>query len=147
MYNNILLAHSLLRFFILISLLLVIVLSLQGWLGKKPFTQLHNRSSLYLLIFTHLQLVVGLIVYFLSPWVRFDNTTMKDAATRYWTVEHIFAMLIVVALITIGRVSSKRLASDEAKHRRLFVLNTVALILIIATLSMSGRGLFGVTPQ
>ncbi|NJM26535.1 MAG: cytochrome B, partial [Bacteroidia bacterium] len=106
-----------------------------------------NRASLYLLIFTHLQLVVGFIVYFVSPWVRFDNTTMKDAATRYWTVEHVFAMLIVVALITIGRVSSKRLASDEAKHRRLFILNTVALLLIIATLSMSGRGLFGVTPQ
>lgn len=141
-YEIFLNSHSYLRYFILISLLIVIVTSFIGWRSNKPYTALDNKFSLYLLIFTHLQLVVGLILYFMSPFVKFNSTTMSDKMTRYWTVEHVFMMVIVVALITIARATSKRMATDQLRHRRLAIFNIIALILIIATLAMSDRRIF-----
>lgn len=141
-YEIFLNSHSYLRYFILISLLIVIVTSFIGWRSNKPYTALDNKFSLYLLIFTHLQLVVGLILYFMSPFVKFNNTTMSVKMTRYWTVEHVFMMVIVVALITIARATSKRMATDQLRHRRLAIFNIIALILIIATLAMSDRRIF-----
>jgi hypothetical protein len=67
---------------------------------------------------------------------------MSDKMTRYWTVEHVFMMIIVVALITIARATSKRMPTDQARHRRLAIFNIIALILIIATLAMSDRRIF-----
>ena len=139
LYPGLLQAHSYLRYFILIFLVIVIVKSLIGFLNKQPYGKWDNKLGLYLFIFTHMQLLVGLILYFVSPFVKFGPDTMSDKATRYWTVEHIFAMLIAVALITIARTSSKRMPTDEAKHKRMLIFNFVALVEIIAIVWLSGR--------
>ena len=134
-------AHSYLRYFILITLAGVIILSVRGWLTNKPYTKLDNKLGLYLLIFTHLQFIAGIVLYFMSGVVQFNSETMKNATLRYWTVEHITAMLIAVVLITVARSTSKRMASDVAKHRRLAIFNGLALLIIVGTLAMSGRGI------
>lgn len=138
-YSIFLQSHSYLRYFILICLVAVIIKSFIGWLNNKPYTAFDNKLSLYLLIFTHLQLVAGLVLYFISPFVKFGSETMKDKMTRFWTVEHITAMIIVVVLITIARSTSKRMPTDLAKHKRLAIFNLIALIIILGTLAMSGR--------
>lgn len=141
MYQGLLHTHSLLRYFVLIALVVVIVQAAVGVATRKPFGKWDNLFSLYLLIFTHLQLVAGLILYFVSPWVKFGSTTMVDRLTRYWTVEHIFGMLIAVVLITVARITSKKMASATAKHKRLLMLNVVALIIIIVIVALGDRGL------
>lgn len=133
--------HSTLRYLVLIALVIVIVKSLMGWLGKKQYTNLDNKLGLYLFIFTHMQLLIGLVLYFVSDVVQFNEATMKNKDLRYWAVEHISIMLISVVLITMARVTSKKIASDEAKHRRLFIFNAAALVLILLALSMSDRGI------
>lgn len=131
--------HSTLRYLILIALVVVIVKSLMGWLGKKPYTNLDNKLGLYLFIFTHLQLVLGLVLYFVSDVVQFNEATMKNKDLRYWAVEHITIMLISIVLITMARITSKKMSADEAKHKRMVVFNGVALLLIIMAILMSGR--------
>ena len=131
--------HILLRYFILIMLVVVIAMAVVGLIKKKPYGRIDNKLSLYLLIFTHLQLVVGLILYFVSPNVKFSADTMKDPSLRYWTVEHVVGMLVAIALITVARISSKKLNLDSAKHMRLLVMNVVALVLIISIILLSGR--------
>jgi hypothetical protein len=141
MYFGLLHTHSLLRFFILIALLVVLVQATIGVAQRKPFGKWQNKFSLYLLIFTHLQLLVGLVLYFVSPQVRFGPDTMSDGIMRYWTVEHIFGMLVAVTIITIGRVGLKRLSTDIAKHYRMLIFNGIALLIIVAVILMSGRPL------
>lgn len=141
MYTGLLHSHTILRYFILVMLLVVIAMAFSGLLGKRPFGKWDNKAGLYLLIFTHLQLLVGIVLYFVSPFVKFGSDTMSDKVTRYWTVEHVFTMVIVVTLITIARISSKKLPTDQARHKRLLILNAVVLVLIIATIVMSGRDL------
>src|SRR5688500_16291588 len=110
MYSGLLQIHSYLRYFILILLLIVIVISLIGLLKKKPYTRTDDKVSLFLLMCTHTQALVGIILYIVSYTnghrVQFNSETMKNDALRYFAVEHITAMIIVVALITIARVRS-----------------------------------------
>jgi len=141
MYPGLLHTHTLLRYFVLLALVAVVVISLYKWLGKKPYTNLDNKLSLYLFIFTHLQLVVGLILYFISPNVKFNEFTMKDSTLRYWTVEHISLMLVAIILITLARTGARKITSDTLRHKRLFIYNAVALLLIVVSIAMSGRGI------
>lgn len=143
MYTGLFHTHSLLRYFILIALVVVIVKALIGVVNRQPYGKWDNKVGLYLFIFTHMQLLIGLILYFVSPFVKFSNETMSDKSTRYWTVEHITAMLIAVLLITLARTTSKRMMNDSSKHKRMLVFNTIALVIIIGTIMMSGRGFFG----
>jgi phosphoglycerol transferase MdoB-like AlkP superfamily enzyme len=115
------------------------VKSLLGFVNKKPFVKVDNTLSLVLLIVTHIQLVVGLFLYFVSPFVKFGSETMSDKTTRYWTVEHIFMMVIAVVLITVARSTSKRMTDATAKHKRLFIFNTLALVIIVATIYLGSR--------
>lgn len=141
MYPGLLHSHSYLRYGVLALLIVVIVTSLMGWLGKKPYTNTNNKLSLFLMIATHLQFVLGFILYFVSPAVQFNSSTMKDASIRYWTVEHVSMMIIAVALITVARSTAKKMNVDESKHKRLFIFNSIALLIILASIAMSGRGI------
>jgi len=142
MYNGLLLTHSLLRYFVLIALVVVIGKALLGLVNKQPYGKWDNMLGLYLFIFTHMQLLIGFILYFVSPFVKFGSETMGDKTTRYWTVEHVTAMLIAIVLITMARTTSKRMTSDNAKHKRMLTFNVIALLIVVGTIVMSGRGLF-----
>jgi uncharacterized membrane protein YozB (DUF420 family) len=145
MYSALLHTHSLLRFLVLALLLLVIVRAFMGSSGKKPFGKMDNLLGLSLFSVTHTQLLVGLLLYTQSSFVRFGADTMKDSGLRYWTVEHVALMLIAIVLITVARITSKKMADDAAKHKRMLVFNGLALVLIVMAIVMSGRGLLAMT--
>lgn len=142
MYTGLLHTHSAIRYVVLILLIAVIIQSLLGLINKKPYTSLDNRVGLFLFIATHTQLLLGLILFFVSPFVQFSGAAMKDPSSRYWLVEHNTAMLIAIVLITLARTTSKKMTDAQAKHRRMFIFNTIALAIILVTIWLSGRGIF-----
>ena len=141
MYTGLLHTHSALRYVVLLLLVIVIAKSLVGLLNNKPFEKGDEKLTLWLMISTHTQLLIGIFLFFVSPLVVFGSNTMKDATIRYWTVEHSVIMIIAVALITIARISTKKLVNDKAKHKRIFVLSSIALVFILLAIIMSGRGI------
>jgi hypothetical protein len=142
MHSLLVLFHSVIRYFVLIFLVIVIVRSLQGLIGRKEFTTNDNKLGTWLLMLTHMQFLIGLVLYFVSPAVIFGENTMKDPTIRYWTVEHGFMMIMAVGLITAGRVIAKRQTDHALKHRRMFLFCSMALLLILWAIATSGRGLF-----
>ena len=144
MYKALLHAHSGLRYIVLLLLLAVLVKSLEGWMNRKPFTNTDDKLSLFFFISVHLQLAIGLILYFVSPKVHLD-TMMSDPMARYWSVEHITANIIAVALFTLARIKSKKMTLPEFKHRTLFMYTAAGTLLLIASLTISdyAPGLFG----
>lgn len=139
MYNALLFTHSYVRYIVLILLIVVIIASAVGLINKKPYSNSDNKLGLFLLIFTHLQFLVGIILYFVSPAVVFSGESMKNSSTRYWLVEHAFGMIIAIALITAARVTSKKMSDSQAKYRRLLIFNLIAFLIIVLTISFSGR--------
>lgn len=142
MYQGLLFAHSYNRYIVLILLVVVIITSLAGLVTKKPYTNTDNKLSLFLFIATHLQFLLGLILYFVSPFVQFSGEAMKNPQMRYWLVEHNTAMIIAVVFITLARSTSKKMTEANAKHKRMFIFNLIALLIILFTISLSGRGFF-----
>lgn len=143
MYTGLLVTHSYLRYFILALLVIVVVISLVGLINKNPYTRKHDKVNLFLFICAHTQLLLGIVLYIVSltggQRVQFNSETMKTPALRYFAVEHAFSMLIVIALITIARISTKKLAVDQAKHKRMVILNSLALLIVIVVVFGLGR--------
>ncbi|MGI4020718.1 MAG: hypothetical protein ACRYFA_04370 [Janthinobacterium lividum] len=137
--------HSGLRYVVLLLVVVAIIQALLGWIGKKTYTEGNRKLNLFALISVHTQLIVGLILYFISPLVQFSSATMKDATARYWTVEHITMMIIAIALITIGYSRSKKVLVPEKKHFNIFVFYLLAIITVIVTLVLSHRGVLGMS--
>jgi hypothetical protein len=136
MYSILVATHNYLHYLLLILLIALIGRSFYCWRKKIAYNQTTDKIGLYTFITTHTQLLLGLILYAISPFVHLANfsVAIKDKVSRFWTVEHITLMLIAVALITVARITMKKIPLDENKHKRLFILNTVALILILGAI-------------
>lgn len=138
MYSILLHLHSVLRYAVLILLLAAIFRSFTGWLNKKPYTPADRKISLFTMIFTHLQFIIGLWLYLISPYVHAGlanmGNAMKDKALRFWTVEHISIMLIAIVLITLGNSMAKRAPLDVTKHKKTALFFLIALILILVSI-------------
>ena len=124
--------HSFIRWILLILLLAAIAKSLQGMMSKRAYAPSDNKISLFLMISAHIQLVVGIIVFFMSPKVMFNKEMMTNNVARFFTMEHSVMMIIAIALITIGRMSSKKATTDSAKFRKSFTFFLIALLVILA---------------
>ncbi len=145
MYNGFVHLHSLLRWVILILLLVALFKHLKGMSSNKPFTAGDKKTGLFLMISAHIQLLIGLIEWFIGPWgfkllqnIGF-SAAMKDPVARFWIVEHNVGMLIAIALITIGRGVSKKSLPDNIKHKKSFWFYLIALIIILASIPWPGR--------
>ncbi|MBK8196372.1 MAG: cytochrome B [Lewinellaceae bacterium] len=130
--------HSYNRYLLLIALVFVIYRSFSGWMGRKPFEKADNTASLALLGLTHLQALLGLIMYFFTSAYTTTGGSMKDPWVRYFKAEHIAAMLIAVVLVQLGRTFSKKAATDTDKHKKLAIYTTIAFVIIAGTLAMKG---------
>lgn len=138
MYGIVQELHSIFRYVVFVFVLLAIIQSLLGWLGKNPYTPFNRKVNLFALISAHTQLLIGIVLYCVSPLVQFNSGTMKNDTTRYFTVEHWVMMIIAIILITIGYSKSKKLVLPEAKHRIVFIFYTIAVLIIIGAL-MAGK--------
>lgn len=136
MYTGLLHTHSALRWALLVFLVVAFSRSLMGWLQKKEFGRLEDTFSKLGLVFAHLQLLIGLVLYFVSPVVETAlndmGTAMKTPELRCWAVEHISVMIIGIALITVGRIRAKKAADMVAKHKNIAIFFGIGLILIIS---------------
>lgn len=126
--------HSGFRYIVFVLVLIAIIQSLLGWLGKKPYTELNRKLNLFALISAHTQLLIGIVLYFLSPLVQFNAGTMKNDTTRYFTVEHWVMMIIAIVLITIGHSKSKKIILPEAKHKTIAIYYIIAFLVIIGAI-------------
>lgn len=138
MYTGLLHPHNLLRYVVVILLVTAVIKSFLGWFGKKEYTAADNKVSLFLLISSHLQLLLGLALYFVSPAVEAARANMAEAvknpALRFWAMEHISAMILGIILITLGRIMGKKGKTDVAKFRRQAIFFTLALLLIFSAI-------------
>lgn len=134
--------HSGLRYAVLLLIILAIVAAFAGWFGKKSYGNGNRKLNLFTLISAHLQLLFGLILYFISPLPDPGNMgdAMKNSVTRYWTVEHAVMMIIAIVLITIGYSRSKKLPEAIAKHKSIAIFYTLAVIIVLIALNNPAKG-------
>ena len=118
--------HHYLPFLFFIVLIISIV---RAALNKIP----NAKKDIFLaltLILAHIQLLIGLVLLIPMATVVDWSGVMGNAASRFLLLEHPLTMLIVVVLITLGKVKAKKIEDNAKANKTVFGYFTVALILI-----------------
>jgi len=133
--------HSYVAYLALIVLIIAAVNALIKYSSKAEFKDSDKKLSLFGLIFTHIQLLVGLILYFVSPNVKVFTMSMgeimKDSNLRLYAIEHPFINIVAVILITIGFSKHKKATTSTGKFKSIAILYTIGLLLILSRIPWS----------
>ena len=129
--------HSYLAYIVLAMLVIAVFNAITGWLGKKEFRfDKDLRVSLFALILSHIQLVIGLILYFISANGLKAIQTLGmgglNSASRLLALEHTLINIIALALITIGWSRHKKKTEDVAKFKSIGIFYGLGLLLIVS---------------
>lgn len=143
--------HNVLRWAVLLLGIWAIVRASLGVMNKSEYTETDRKSALFLLIASHTQLLLGLLLYFLGPWfgelIHNTSEVMKTAPLRFFVVEHFFGMLLAIVMVHIGYTKTKRHTEADKKFRSSLIYFSIGLIIILLSipwpfLQGSGRPLF-----
>jgi len=134
MYTPLLYMHSYLRWVALGAMLYVFGRALLGlaqggtWRGTDT---MWAKAAAHL---TTAQLVIGILLYAVSPYVRdlLDNmgATMQNGVARFFAVEHAFVMVLALGAVHMGAALAKKGKTDRAKFGRAAVFFGIAIVLI-----------------
>jgi hypothetical protein len=87
---------------------------------------------------SHIQLVLGIVLYSQSPIVKYFWKNFNEAKESFdilfFGMIHMILMLLSITLITIGSAVSKRKLSDKEKFRTMLVYYGIALIIILVAI-------------
>ena len=137
MYEFIQKFHSGWAYLALLLLVVAVVNPLLGLVGKKEFTAKDRKIALFGLIGTHTQLLIGLILYFVSPLGMASLGQMADKALRLTSLEHPLINIIAIVLITIGWSKHKKLIASESKFKTFAIFYGLGLVLILSRIPWS----------
>ncbi len=147
MYQTFLYLHSYLRWVVLILAIVAIVKYASGLSGNKTFTDGDRKIGLFYMISMDVMLLLGLILYFISPITQaaFDDfgAAMKEKALRFWAVEHFLGMIIAVVLTHIGYSKIKKPAGGNSRFRIGLIFFGIALLVMLLSIPWPFREIIG----
>ncbi len=139
--------HSVLRWLVIIVAIWSLIQYAKGMSDKKAFTKSDRTPALLFLIFMDLQLVIGLVLYFMGGFgikaiqAHGFGAIMADSILRFFAVEHTLGMLIALILVHVGYAVTKKDIPDQKKFSKAFYLFLIAFIVIFISIPWPFRDL------
>ena len=136
MYTAIQHLHSYWAYLLLLIVVLATFNAIVKLIGKKPFAAQDFRISLFALIVMHIQLLIGFVLYFVSPYFSAFSSEgmgeiMKNETLRLYLIEHPTTMILAIVFITIGYSKHKKKLSSNKKFKTLSIFYAIALFLLL----------------
>jgi len=135
MYTTLTYLHSITRWLVLAGLLYALYRAIHGLASKREFVRHDNLARHWSATIAHVQLIIGLCLYFISPVINYFLHNYKDAVhqreVRFFGMEHSSMMLMAILLITIGSAKAKRKKEDSDKFKTIAVWYLLALVIIL----------------
>ena len=137
MYNTVKTLHSYWAYLVLLILIFATINALIKFIGKKEFHAKDFRVSLFTLIVMHIQLLIGIVLFFVSYYLSLISemgmgSIMKNSSLRSNIIEHPITMILVVILITIGYSKHKKKLTSTSKFKTITIFYTLSLLLVLA---------------
>ena len=134
MYDIIKHTHSYWAYLVLAILIIAVINAIFGLISKKEYSAKDLRIALFGLIIAHIQFLIGLVLYFVSPYFEMwsHGGVMGDAAKRLYLVEHPAINIITIVLITVGFSKHKKKDSSASKFKTIFIFYLIGLILLLS---------------
>ncbi len=134
--------HSYWAYIVLLILIISVVNAITGLSSKKEFKAKDLRISLFALIASHIQLIIGFIAFYTSTFYLSMRSmgmgeVMKNKELRKALIEHPVMIIIAIALITIGFSKHKKKTTDASKFKTITIFYGVALLIILGMIPWS----------
>jgi len=132
MYTFLLDLHNLLRWVIVIVGVIAVATALRGAFARAAWTGQQNALGRLFTISVDVQLLVGLLLYFVFSPITTGafadfGAAMQNDHTRFFLVEHLPLMVIAIALVHVGAARARKL--NSARPAAIFY--TVAMVLMV----------------
>lgn len=138
MYPFLLILHSWTRWLVLISLIYTTYHAFRSWWTDRSPRIWNTRLMDFTLLIAYLQMVLGLCLYSLSPFVAAFWQQLPQSLhlreVRFFGIEHSVSMLVAVALMRIGTYRAKRQKPDAQRFKTIFLWFGVALLLLLSSI-------------
>lgn len=141
MYSILQMIHSYWAYLVLTMIIIASFNALAKYFGSKEFQAIDFRISLFTLIVFHIQLLIGLALYFVSPngFKNISDNGMSGLSSfaRLLAVEHPFVGILAVVFITIGYSKHKKKLTSKPKFKVLAIFYTLGLLLVLSRIPWS----------
>jgi uncharacterized membrane protein len=129
--------HSTLAYAVLAVLVIAVINAFLGLSSKRNFSSQDKSLSLVALILSHIQLLIGLILWATSPLGKDAMSQMSNAAMRLTAVEHPLTNIIAIVFITVGWSKHKKEESSNGKFKKIGILYALGLLLFLSRIPWS----------
>ena len=134
MYSTLKMLHHYWAYLVLFMIVVATFNAVYKTVTKKEYEARDFRMSLFTLIVSHIHLLIGLVLWFAADYFSEMSMgeIMKNATMRSNVVEHPVAMLLAVALITVGYSKHKKKLTSTNKLKSIAIFYSIALVLVLA---------------
>ena len=134
MYTGLQHLHSFLAYILLAALIFSLGFVIFKFVKKSAFTEKVRKVALIGFIASHLQLLVGLVLYFVSPLgiSNFSGEMMGDTMSRLYALEHPIMMILGIVLISVGYIKAKKPGDDISRFKTVIIFYTLGLVFILS---------------
>jgi hypothetical protein len=138
-YSLFLSLHNITRWLVIVFAVLAIVRALRGWTRKQEWTRLDDRAGVLFTSMMDIQVLLGLILYFLfSPTTSqmFTNfrQEMTNSYTRFFGLEHALLLIVALGLTHVGRILSRKAQAEAARHRAAAIWFGFSILVVLAVI-------------
>jgi len=139
MYTGLKHLHSYLAYLLLAALVFSIIYVIIQFVGKKSFTEKVRKVALIGFIATHLQLLIGLVLYVISPvgLSNFSGEAMSESLSRLYILEHPLTMLVAIVFVSVGYIKAKKPGDDVRRFRTIIIYYGLGLIFMLSRIPWS----------
>ena len=138
MYQALPFYHSLLRWLVLAALLYSLCRAWRGYAGRRHFARADNATRHWTATIAHMQLLVGMALYFKSPAIGYFRQHFREGVRSlsgaFFGLIHPLLMLAAIVVLTIGSALAKRRAADRDKFRTMLLWYAAALLIIFVSI-------------
>lgn len=142
MYPTVQFIHSYWAYLVVLVLFVASINAIIGYASNKEYGATNFRIALFTLIISHIQLLIGIVLYFVAPYFQVllekgMGEVMGDSTLRLYIMEHPLMMIIALVLITIGYSKHKSKLTSKPKFKTLAIFYTLGLLVMLSRIPWS----------
>lgn len=142
MYQTVQFIHSYWAYLVLLMLIVASFNAIIGFAQNKEYSATNFRIALFTLIVSHIQLLIGIVLYFTAPYFKMWGEegmggVMGDSTLRLYNVEHPVMMIFAIILITMGYSKHKKKLTSKPKFKTLAIFYGLALVVVLSRIPWS----------
>jgi hypothetical protein len=135
MYPIVISLHNIVRWLVLILGVIAVLRAYIGWFGKHEWTETDRKIGSYVSIAIDIQVLLGLVLYFISPLTKAAMSNfggaMQNHELRFFALEHVFYMFLALIFAHMGSMLPKRATDSIAKLRRAAIFFSLTVLLVL----------------